>query len=165
MSLHPLETVLLPALQNVRKTPARAGTIAAWRASCPLHDTKNKNNDLSIAISADDMPLLHCFCKHTPAEVFEFLGIDWTDLHPRSTNPGAAAAYAPSNGGPHEWAPVYSAGERCLFALERAFSLLAPQTTPECAAEYLRAILEAGEQLQNFKKFIRAAVRTGGGAK
>jgi hypothetical protein len=108
------------------------------------------------------MPLLHCFCKHTPAEVFEFLGIDWTDLHPRSTNPGAAAAYAPSNGGPHEWAPVYSAGEACLRALERAFSL-APEGGAD--AEYLRAIFEASEQLQKFKKFMRAAVRAGGGAK
>jgi hypothetical protein len=157
MSLHPLETVLLPALQNVRKTPARAGTIAGWRASCPIHAAQN--NDLSIAISDAGAPLLHCFCKHTPNEVFEFLGINWTDLHPRSTNPGAAHVHAPSNGGPHEWASVYGAGEACQHALERAFSLLPPNE--EGAAEYLRAIFEAGEELQKFKKFIRAAARGG----
>jgi hypothetical protein len=46
--------------------------------------------------------------------------------------------------------------------LERAFSL-APEGGAD--AEYLGAIFEASEQLQKFKKFMRAAVRTGGGAK
>ena len=160
MSLHPVETVLLPALQGVRKAPARAGALAAWRASCPLHEAKN--SDLSVAISSDGAPLLHCFCRHSPIDVFEYLGIDWTDLHPHGTNP--CAAHARGNGGPHEWAPVYSSGEACLRALEKAFSLLARTSEtakPEEFEEYLRSIFEAADQLQKFKKFMRAAARWG----
>jgi hypothetical protein len=45
--------------------------------------------------------------------------------------------------------------------LERAFSLLPRTTEAEKFEEYLSAIFEASEQLQKFKKFMRAAARGG----
>lgn len=161
---HPIETRLLPLLQGVRKAPARDGNRAAWRARCPLHDRPNE--DLSVGISGDDAPLLHCFCRHDPGEVLDSFGIDWTDLHPRTFNPAGQKHAVPGNGGPLVWAPTYSAAEAALRALEKAFAALASADPPrghQEFEEYLSAVFEAADQIQQLKKAMRAAVTGRGG--
>jgi hypothetical protein len=159
MSLHPVETVLLPSLQNVRKAPARAGALAAWRASCPLHDSKN--NDLSIAISSSFAPLVHCFCKHSPTEVFESLGIDWTDLHPRNIKQNNMPHAAKGNGGPGSWSSLAAAVDALHAAHCR---LLATCSLAMEAGEIeaaLSELLVAGEAMQAVKDMARRAMREG----
>ncbi len=164
---HPIETLLLPPLHGVRKASARGGTLAAWRASCPLHNRPNQ--DLSLAIGADGTPLLHCFCRHDPNEVLSELGLDWTDLHPRAVAPTPLAEHGHAsgrgNGGPSAWASTYAAGETALRALETAFSLLARANKPDGEQEfeeYLTSVFKASDEIQRFKKFLRAAAREGG---
>lgn len=163
---HPIETLLLPRLEGLRKAPARAGeTIQAWRSHCPA--CNSHGHPLSIAISARPgaAGLINCKggCAGSPLPALEALGLCLSDLYPMNDR-----HVAKGNGGPHAWSSVYSAGEATLRALEMAFSLLAraadkPEGEQEFE-EYLKAVFEAAAELQNFKKFMRAAVR-GGNAK
>lgn len=156
MSKTPVETLLLARLDGVRKAPKRPGIDGAWRARCPVCGARDPR--LSIAITTGGAPLLHCFGGCGPLDVLSTLGLDWTDLHTRS--PGAHAHRG--NGGPSTWAAPVSAAEAAQRALERALAASAAPAVGEGDFEdYLKSIFEAAEQIQNFKKFTRDAVRSG----
>lgn len=151
--MSPIETLLLPRLEGVRKAGKRGGVIASWRASCPLHNTKN--DDLSIAITDDGSPLMHCFCRHSVFNVFDALGIDWTDLHPRSLNPGMPAGK--SNGGPSAWLSVAALTD----ALIKAHADLLSQIQAGEFAGGAEKMIEAGRIAADLKRAAREAMRGG----
>lgn len=149
---HPIETLLLPRLEGVRKAGKRGGVIASWRASCPLHNAKN--DDLSIAITPDGSPLMHCFCRHSVGEVFDALGIDWTDLHPRSFNPNMPNATR-GNGGPGAWLSVAALTD----ALLQAHADLLSQIQIGEFVGGAEKMIEAGRIAGDLKRAAREAMR------
>jgi hypothetical protein len=149
---HPIETLLLPRLEGVRKAGKRGGVIAAWRACCPLHNAKN--DDLSIAITPDGLPLMHCFCRHAPVEVFDALGIDWTDLHPHSFNPNMPNAMR-GNGGPGAWLSVAALTD----ALLKAHADLLSQIQISEFVGGAEKMIEAGRIAGDLKRAAREAMR------
>ena len=152
MNAHPIETLLLPRLEGVRQARKRGGVIAAWRASCPLHETKN--SDLSVAISKDGAPLLHCFCRHFPVDVFEYLGIDWTDLHPHSFNPNMPNSTR-GNGGPGAWLSVSALTD----ALLKTHADLLSQIHRSEFVGGAEKMIEAGRIAGDLKRAAREAMR------
>lgn len=161
---HPIKTLLLPRLKGVRRAPAKDGVAEAWRARCPACDSRDER--LSVAISNDGSPLIFCHSHMKDhSKLFSDLGINWTDLHPRTFNPAGQKQHAvPGNDGPSAWAPTYSAAEAARNALEKAFALLACAKKPQGDQEfeeYLSAVFEAADQIQQLKKAMRSAVRRG----
>ena len=151
---HPIQTMLLPCLAGVRKAPTTSKTRAAWRASCPLHDSPN--HDLSIAVAADGAPLIFCHCRHEPDEVLAKLGLNWLDLHPRTTDP--AMPSGKGGGGPGAWVSLAAAVDELLKAHAR---LLSCGQGGQLVGG-LEAMIDAGRAAQLVKQIARRAMREGG---
>lgn len=95
--------IILPRLAGVRKAPARAGIVQAYRACCPAHQTegpKGRSPSLSVAESESGGVLLHCFAGCSVDEIAGAAGVELTDLFPD----GGGGSGIP--GGPSGWAAV-----------------------------------------------------------
>ena len=154
---HPIETLVLPRLEGVRKAPARAGeTIAAWRSHCPA--CCSHGHPLNIAISArpGEAGLINCKggCAGSPLPALEALGLRLSDLYPKTEK-----HFAKGNGGPLNWAPASAACGALLQAHVDLLGLVCPHLPQDVMVEAMEAILRAGEAAGAFKNAAHRALR------
>ncbi|WP_154048407.1 hypothetical protein [Thiomonas intermedia] len=109
---------------------------------------------MSIAIGKDGGPLLFCHCRHTPDEVLAELGLGWSDLYPRVTDP---AMPGKGNGGPGAWVSLAAAVEELMQAHAR---LLACVQGGQLVGG-LEAMIDAGRAAELVKQIARRAMREG----
>lgn len=142
--------IILPRLSGVRKAPARAGIVQAYRACCPAHQPEGprpgRSPALSVAWSESGGVLLHCFAGCSVDEIAGAAGVELTDLFPDGGNgPGIP-------GGPAGWASV--------AALADAVADAAADVTVGSADAYF-ALTGA---VARFRVAVRQAMAMRGGA-
>jgi hypothetical protein len=87
--------------------------------------------------------------------VFDALGLDWTDLHPRSLNPNMPAGK--SNGGPGAWLSVVALTDGLL----KAHADLLSQIQIGEFVGGAEKMIEAGRIAGDLKRAAREAMRGG----
>ncbi len=96
--------IILPRLAGVRKAPARAGVVQAYRACCPAHQPEGpksgRSPSLSVAEAENGAVLLHCFAGCSVDEITGAVGVELTELFPDSSSGGGSGI----PGGPAGWA-------------------------------------------------------------
>lgn len=115
---------------------------------------------LSLAETPDEMVLLHCFGGCSAGAVLQALGMGMDDLFPSHEN----VPHATGMGGPSKWGALASA----IDGLHRAHCALMAACSPAMdqgeIKQALRALLAAGEAMQQVKMMARQALKNGGAA-
>lgn len=109
--------MLLSRLENVRKTPPRAGIARAYRACCPAHQGSGKHRSTSLSVAESDSGalLLHCFAGCSVDEIAGAAGVELADLFPSPAGGGGRG-----NGGPRNWLSVAALLDQAEDAAARA---------------------------------------------